>query len=179
MFGLGPGIFRIQPFVAQATGQEQTTVSYTSPVTANSESLTYSSRTNTPVQAGLCFNLQQKLGRTTPFGWFGRFGFGSEEVTRGAAAQVGTGFVMQGPFRHFLLGRTSNDLLGLGFVWSQPSASSKTLYHQNEYVVETFYAVQLSPTLRLQPDFQFITNPAYNAVHDHAMVVQLQLELAW
>ena len=152
VLGLGPGVYRLQPFLAEAKGASG---------------------------AGLGFNLQQKQGRFSPFGWFGRFGFGGEEVCNGAAAEIGTGFVMQGPLRHFLLDRTSNDLLGLGFVWSQPSASSKTVYHQNEYVLETFYTVQLTPTIRLQPDLQFITNPAYNRDHDHAMVAQLQLVLAW
>ena len=152
VFGLGPGIYRINPFLAQSEGSDG---------------------------GGLCFNLQQKLGLRSPFGWYGRFGFGGEQVSRGAAAQVGTGFVMQGPFEHVLLERTSNDLLGVGFVWSQPAASSQTVFHQNEYIAEVFYTVQLTPTLRLQPDFQFVTNPAYNRDHDHAMVFQLQLIFGW
>ena len=152
VFGLGPGIYRVNPFLAQSDGSSG---------------------------GGLCFNLQQKLGPRSPFGWFGRFGFGGEEVSRGAAAQIGTGFVVQGPFEHVLLHRTSNDLLGVGFVWSQPSASGQTVYHQNEYIAETFYTLQLAPTLRLQPDFQFVTNPAFNRDHDHAMVFQLQLILGW
>jgi hypothetical protein len=152
VFGLGPGIYRINPFLAQledSTG------------------------------GGLCFNLQQKLGPHSPFGWYGRFGFGGEEVSRGAAAQIGTGFVMQGLFEHALLQRTSNDQLGIGFVWSQPAASGQTVFHQNEYIAEAFYALQFTPTLRLQPDFQFVTDPAYNRDHDHAIVFQLQLIFAW
>jgi porin len=152
VFGLGPGIYRIDPFLAQVEGSSG---------------------------GGLCFNLQQKLGQGSPFGWFGRFGFGAEAVSHSAAAQIGTGFVMQGPFEHVLLHRTSNDLLGVGFVWSQPSESTRTVYHQNEYIAEVFYALQFSPTVRLQPDFQFVTNPAYNRDHDHAMVFQLQLILGW
>jgi len=152
VFGLGPGVYRVNPFLAQSDGS---------------------------TGGGLCFNLQQKLGQGSPFGWYGRFGFGGEQVSRGAAAQIGTGFVMQGPFKHVLLQRTSNDLLGIGFVWSQPSASAMTVYHQNEYIAEAFYALQFSPTLRLQPDFQYVTNPAFNPSHDHAMVFQLQLILSW
>ena len=98
---------------------------------------------------------------------------------RAIIAQAGTGFLMQAPFQHLLLKRTSNDLLGLGFVWSQPSATSKTVYHENEYVVESFYAVQLTPTIRIHPDIQYVMNPAFNSKHDHAMVFQLQLELTW
>jgi len=86
---------------------------------------------------------------------------------------------MQGPFEHVLLQRISNDLLGIGFVWSQPAASSQTVFHQNEYIAEAFYALQFTPTIRLQPDFQFVTNPAFNRDHDHAMVFQLQLILSW
>jgi hypothetical protein len=43
------------------------------------------------------------------------------------------------------------------------------------------YSLQqtLSPTLRLQPDFQFVIDPAFNSSHDHAMVLQLQLDLAF
>jgi carbohydrate-selective porin OprB len=152
VLGLGPGIYRVQPFVAQAgefTG------------------------------GGLCFDLQQKLGPHSPFGWYGRFGFGDSKVSAGAAAQVGTGFVVQGPFKHLLFQRTSNDVLGVGFVWSQPSATTKTVYHENEYILETKYALQLTPTIKIQPDFQVIRDPAFPRDTDQAMVFQLQLALAW
>jgi hypothetical protein len=152
VFGLGPGIYRAQPFVAQVgefTG------------------------------GGLGFDLQQKLGPHTPFGWFGRFGFGDTDVTSGAKTQVGTGIAIQGPFKHLLLQRTSNDLLDIGFVWSQPSASSKRVEHSNEYVLETKYALQLTPTVKLQPDFQMVWNPAYNSKASQAAVFQLQVYLAF
>lgn len=151
--GLGPGIYRIQPFLAQANGSSG---------------------------GGLCFNLQQQLGAHSPFGWFGRFGFGSEDVSNGAAAQIGTGFVLHAPLNHLgVVPKLSNDLLGVGFVWSQPSESSKTVYHENEYVFETFYTMQLSPTLRLQPDLQIVWDPAFNPDSGPATVFQMQLVLAW
>jgi porin len=134
--GLGPGVYRIQPFVGRAGGA---------------------------AQGGLGFNLQQQLGRSSPFGWFGRFGYGGSQVAGGAKAQVGTGFVMQGPLKYAgWVPQLSNDPLGMGFVWSQPSATTKTVYHENEYVFETFYTLQLSPTSRLQPDLQIVWNPAFN-----------------
>ena len=49
---LGPGVYRLQPFLAKAGGS---------------------------VQAGDGFNFQQQLGRESPFGWFGRFGYGATE----------------------------------------------------------------------------------------------------
>ena len=139
--GLGSGVYRIQPFVARVDG---------------------------PTQGGLCFNLQQQLGPDSPFGWFGRFGFGGDEVSAGASAQAGTGFVLHAPLKHAgLLAKSSNDLLGVGFVWSQPSATTKTVYHENEYVLETFYTLQFTPTIRLQPDLQVVWDPAFNPDASH------------
>jgi porin len=151
-FNLGPGVYRIQPFAAEADGT---------------------------TGGGLCFDLQQQLGSDSPWGWFGRYGFGGDKVTGGAATQAGTGFVLQGPFEHFLLQRTSNDFLGVGFVWSEPSATSKTVYHENEYVLETVYSLQLTPTIKLQPDFQMIWDPTFHQDANQATVFQIQLVMAW
>jgi len=72
---------------------------------------------------------------------------------------------MQGPLAHLgLVPRLSNDLLGLGFVASRPGANGRTVYHKNEYVLDTFYAFQLSPTLKLMPDFQYVSNPAFSTM---------------
>jgi hypothetical protein len=70
-------------------------------------------------------------------------------------------------------------LLGVGLVWSQPASTSKTVYHENEYVLEAFYTLQLSPTIRLQPDLQVVWNPAFNRDAGPAVVSQVQLVLAW
>ena len=45
--------------------------------------------------------------------------------------------------------------------------------------METVYAMQLTPTIKIQPDLQVIWNPAFNPDHDQAVVFQLQLVLAW
>ncbi len=151
--GLGPGVYRIQPFLAQAGG---------------------------PTQAGLCFNVQQQLGKDSPFGYFGRFGFGGSDVAAGASAQIGTGFVVADPLgRAGLISRRPSDVLGLGFVWSQPSSSSTPAAHNNEYVLEAGYVLQLTHTARLQPDLQVVWNPAYNPDAGPAVVFQLQLDLVW
>lgn len=150
--GLGPGVFRVQPFVAQAGG---------------------------PVQGGFGVNFQQQLGRHSPFGWFGRFGVGGSQVAAGASTQVGTGFAMKGPIERVGLWKTrGNDVAGVGFVWSQPSATSQPVIHENEFVLEAGYILQLTPTARIQPDVQLVWNPAFNP-EPTALVFQLQLELAW
>jgi porin len=153
---LGPGVYRIQPFLAGAEVG-----------------------TNNTSGGGLCFDFQQQLGSDSPLGWFGRYGFGNSKVTGGAAEEAGTGFVFKGPFDHVLLDRKSNDFLGVGFVWSEPSYTTKTVYHENEYGVETVYALQLTPTIKIQPDFQMIWDPAFNQNHAQAAVFQIQLVMAW
>jgi porin len=153
VLGLGPGVYRVQPFVARADG---------------------------PVQGGLCFNFQQQLGAKSPLGWYGRLGFGGSQVTGGAKAQVSTGLVMNAPLKRAgWAPQLSNDLLGAGVVWSQPSATTKTVYHNNEYVFETFYTLQLSPMSQLQPDLQIVWNPAFNPDPGPAVVFQFQFILKW
>jgi carbohydrate-selective porin OprB len=73
----------------------------------------------------------------------------------------------------------TNDLLGVGFLWSQPSATTKTVYHTNEFVLETLYTLQLSPTSQLQPDLQIVWNPAFNPDPGPAVVFQFQFLLKW
>jgi hypothetical protein len=153
LFGLGPGVYRIQPFLARAGG---------------------------PTQGGLCFNIQQQLGKDAPVGYFGRFGFGGSDVTAGASAQVATGLVMRGPLKEAGLFPTrNNDATGIGFVWSRPSKTSTPVAHENEFVLEAGYVLQLTPTAKLQPDLQIIWNPAYDSNASQAVVFQLQLDLVW
>ena len=151
--GLGPGIYRVQPFLAQNGG---------------------------PVQGGVGFNFQQQLGRKSPFAWFGRFGVGGSQVSAGASTQVGTGFAVEGPLQALdLVPKLSNDQAGVGFVWSQPSATTRTVYHRNECAFETFYTLQFSPTMRIQPDFQLVWNPVFNPASGPYTVVQTQIILGW
>jgi carbohydrate-selective porin OprB len=151
--GLGPGVYRFIPFAATVNGQ---------------------------TQAGLGLNMQQQLGETSPFACFGRFGVGGSQIMlAGARAQASVGFVITAPLqRAGLISGLSNDLLGTAFVWSQ-AAATQTVYHQNEYAWETFYALQLTPTIRLQPDMQIVWNRAFNPDSGPAFVWQLQLNIAW
>jgi porin len=153
VLGLGPGIYRIQPFLARAGG---------------------------PTQGGIAFNFRQQLGRHSPFGWFGRFGVGGSQVSAGASTQIGTGFVMQAPLAHIgLVPRLTNDVVGIGLVWSQPSATARTIDHRNEYVFETEYTLQLAPAVRLQPDFQLVWNPVFNPAAGPSEVFQLEWLISW
>ena len=153
VLGLGPGIYRIQPFLARAGG---------------------------PTQGGVAFNIQQQLGSDSPLGWFGRFGVGGSQVSAGASAQAATGFVVQAPLA--LAGiapRLTNDVFGAGFVWSQPSATTQTVYHRHEYVFEAVYTLQFAPAVRIQPDFQLVWNPVFSPAAGPSPVFQLEWLLAW
>lgn len=154
MLGLGHGTYRLQPFVATVDGQTQT---------------------------GLGLNLGQQLGKDSPFGWFGRFGVGGTKVAvQGARCQIATGFAMQAPLQYAGLAPSlSNDYAGVGFIWSQPSASLEPAAHANEYGIESMYVLQLTPLASLQPDLQVIANPVNNPNAGCAVVFQLQLNLTW
>ena len=152
--GLGPGIYRLQPFLSTVGGK---------------------------TQPGIGINLQQRLGKDSPFGYFARFGVGGATTTlSGAALQLGTGLTVRGPLAHLgLVPRLTNDYAGVGFVWSQPNASRRPAVHFNEYGVELMYVLQLTRTLTVQPDFQVIQNPANNPKSNTARIFQLQANLVW
>jgi hypothetical protein len=78
-----------------------------------------------------------------------------------------------------LLPSRENDIAGICFVWSQPSSSASPTAYRNEYVLEAAYVLQITPFAKLQPDLQFVWNPANNPNADHALVFQLQLNVAW
>ena len=154
VLGLGPGVYRFQPFVATVDGV---------------------------TQPGVGLNVQQQLGTNSPFAWFGRFGVGGSRVTLdGAAAQVATGIAMKAPLQYTgLFPKLSSDYAGVGFIWSRPSALIEPVAHRNEYGLESMYVLQLTPLTSIQPDLQFIWNPAGNAAAEYNIVFQLQLNLTW
>jgi porin len=154
VFGLGPGNYRLQPFVATVGGQTQT---------------------------GVGLNVGQQLGKDSPFAWFGRFGVGGNQVTLdGARCQIATGFAMQAPLKYLgLCPKLRNDYFGAGFIWSQPSAVMEPAAHANEYGFETTYVLQLTHMASIQPDLQVICNPADNPNAGCSVIFQLQLNLTW
>jgi porin len=153
LLGLGNGVYRVQPFLAQDDG---------------------------PVRAGVGFNLQQRLGPTTPLGWFGRFGFGGVKGASSAANQVATGLVFQAPLKHLgLISGQPNDGMGLAVCWSEPFRNGANPGAYDETSVELGYCFHLTPLIRIQPDLQFVIDPAYNPQRETAVVFQLQLDVNW
>jgi len=166
--GLGPGVYRIQPFVGRAGSATQVDT----PIIRG--------RSASSAQGGLGFNLQQQLGSESPFGWFGRFGFANSELSAGASRQAGTGLVMLAPLHYAgWVPQLTNDVLGAGFVWSQPSSTTKKVYHDDEYIFETFYTLQLSAMSRVQADVQVVWDPVFSRNAGPTVVFQFQYLLKW
>lgn len=151
--GLGPGIYRLQPFISTVHGV---------------------------TQAGMGLNAQQRLGANSPLGWFGRFGVGGSSVTvDGSAAQISTGLAWEGPLKSAgLFSARSNDYLGLGVVWNRAAANREPIIHSDEYGLEVTYVFQLTPLVSVQPDFQTIWNPVNNS-EPRNVVFQLQMNVLW
>lgn len=152
VLGLGPGVYRLQPFAATVGGV---------------------------TQSGLGLNVQQQLGRNSPFAGFGRLGIsGSQVALDDVRAQASVGVIMAAPLQHAgLASGLSNDLLGLALVWSQASPAAHPIDHENEYTLETFYTLQLTPTVKLQPDLQIVWNPAFSPEPGPVFVWQIQLNI--
>jgi carbohydrate-selective porin OprB len=167
-FGMGPGVYRIQPYVGRAGGAVQ------------EDSPGAAGPSGQSVGVGLGINMEQQLGADSPLGLFGRFGFTNSQISAGAKQQIGAGLVMLAPLSYAgWVPTLTNDLLGLGFVWSEPSATTKTIYHDNEHVLEAFYALQLTAMTRLQPDLQIIWDPAFSREAGPITVFQCQFLLKW
>jgi hypothetical protein len=155
VLGMGPGAYRLQPFLATVGGR---------------------------TQGGVGLNVNQQLGRRSPLGVFGRAGVGGPTITSigGASAQVSTGIVLQQPLRLAHLYReASNNFLGVGFVWSQPAADRRPAAHFDEYGLEVLYTLQITPTTFIKPDLQVIWNPVNNPHARESVVGQLPLVTTW
>ena len=151
--GLGPGAYRLQPFVATVGGVSQ---------------------------GGVGLNMNQQL--SSQLGFFGRFGVGGATVAniQGASAQIATGLVLQNPLKLVSLrSQDNNDFLGVGFVWSQPSQSQRPAANFNEYGLELVYTIQLMATMILKPDLQAIWNPVNNRQVNADVIFQLPLVITW
>lgn len=151
--GLGPGAYRLQPFVATVDGVSQ---------------------------GGIGLNINQQLN--SYLGFFGRFGVGGAKVSniQGASAQIATGLVLQNPLKLVgLRSQDSNDFLGVGFVWSQPSNSQRPATNFNEYGLELVYTIQLTETMLLKPDLQTIWDPVNSRQGNVDVLFQLPLVMTW
>jgi porin len=149
--GLGPGIYRAVPFVATVEGS---------------------------AGAGVIFNFEQRLGKDGALAVFGRGGFGNPNVTRlgGTEASFAGGVVLLGPTDAAFF-RGQQAYLAAGFYWLDSALEGTP--NSQEYGIELTYVLQVTPTVTIQPDVQVILDPMYNAEHDTAVALTLQLNVVW
>ena len=90
------------------------------------------------------------MARAGMMGFFGAAGLTVDRIAEGLDRIFTAGFGLEDPFGN------AGDMFGLGVGWADPDARSL----RDEYVVEAFYRVQVTPTLQFTPDFQVVFQPS-------------------
>ena len=68
------------------------------------------------------------------------------------------------------VGKWANDLVGVGAGWGDPTNSA----HRDEYVVEGFWRMQVTPGIQITPNVQLWLNPSRSTVSDIEAVFSLR-----
>ncbi len=120
---------------------------------------------NQPSGQSLAISIDQELGRFVPFT---RLAFSEKEGLTSFRRIVTAGFGLEDPFDN------AGDEFGMAAAWAQPSDPQLS----DEWVVESFYRLQLSPTMQFTPDVQFIINPS-SGTKDVVVVFGLRLRIQY
>ncbi len=120
---------------------------------------------NQPSGEALAISIDQELGRFVPFT---RLAFSEKEGLTSFRKIVTAGFGLEDPFGN------PGDEFGVAAAWAQPSDPQLS----DEWVIESFYRIQLSPTLQFTPDLQFIINPS-SGTKDVVVVGGLRLRIQY
>jgi carbohydrate-selective porin OprB len=128
-----------------------------------------------PSGGGFSINFEQAIGRESPWAMWGRFGVCDESVASigGASAQASLGIAAIGLFAS-ASGTGKNDYLGLGAGWTRSPDGEI-----DEYVAELSYTMDLTPTLALQPDVQWVIDSRDQPAGTNSVVFQLELIMRW
>jgi high affinity Mn2+ porin len=125
---------------------------------------------------GFYLNLQQEI--TDDIGLFGRFSWNDGRTEINAFTDIDTSFSLGLSIKGTAWGRP-DDRVGIAGAINQISADHANylangglgiligdgaLSYATENVIETYYAFQLTKGLVATADYQFLANPAYNAV---------------
>ena len=116
---------------------------------------------------GLGLNLDQELG-TPAFLGFARLGLGDRDVTP-VEAFVSAGFTLEG-----ILDR-EHDGFGVAFATSDPSPG---FGRRTETLLESYYRIQLSPTVQLSPLFHVVFDPAQRDERETVFTGGLRLRIS-
>ena len=111
---------------------------------------------------GFQIHAEQQLGPGGKIVPFVRYGWSSGGIT-GTKQYAAIGIGLEDP-----LGRR-NDLVGFGFGWGAPKRSGR-----DQYTLEAFYRVRVTPILSLTPDAQVILNPSEDRGRDTIWLFSLR-----
>jgi len=102
-----------------------------------------------PESKGIAFSLEQEIRKgVIPFL---RFSFSDGKV-RPVKQAIATGIGVISPFSR------KDDECAFGFTWGKPSKKGL----RNQYMLEAYYRLQLTPHFQVTPDIQVIMNPTFN-----------------
>jgi porin len=116
-----------------------------------------------PSGEGFRIHAEQSLGPGGKIVPFVRYGWASGALVS-TKQHVATGVGLEDP-----LGRR-DDLVGFGFGWGEPKRSGR-----DQYTVEAFYRVRITPILSLTPDAQVILNPTNDKTRDLIWLFSLRM----
>ncbi len=113
---------------------------------------------------GVALTFQQELGPNGRIVPFFRYSYGDGGATPVRQA-IATGLGLEKPFGQ------DNDLIGFGFSWGQPT--DRTV--RDQYVLEAFYRVQITPHTNMTPDLQITFDPSENLAEETIIVGGVRL----
>jgi len=129
--------------------------------------------------SGVLLNVEQQLWKGGPAGVFVRTGYTGGGLARvqNGRANFSAGLVFDGPSESALL-RTEQAYFAAGFYWLQ-AADPGTSGKEDEYGAELTYVFQLTETMTLQPDLQFVWDAVDNPDNDFNTVFTMQVNYVW
>ena len=123
---------------------------------------------------------QEKADPNQGLTLFARFGFAEDDINQ-TDYGVQAGFSYKG-----LIDGRDNDIFGVGVAiahngskFNNLAIASGTPVERQETTWEASYRVQVTPWLAIQPDLQYIVNPATDPTRDNAWVAGVRFELTF
>ena len=124
---------------------------------------------------GIAYNVEQKLGKNSPLGVFSRAAWMDEDGASitGVKKTLSAGLVLDAPFRASGWGsKANNEQIALGMLWERAAHSQQPYQHRDEYGLELSSTIQITPTMYIQPDIQYIFKPVHGSSSE--LILQLQ-----
>lgn len=104
---------------------------------------------------------------------FAQYGWADDDVSEVAQHFAG-GVVWRGPYAS-----RPDDSCGIYASLADLSGSPAAGFDNDEFVVDVYYRLQLTPAVYMQPEFQYIVNPSGDAAIDDAVVVGVRIGVAF